>query len=146
MFFYEKWDVFQAALRLRRIAGLLSQYRVPGAAEDLNQLRRNTSSIVLNISEGAKEPHLGKKLDRYGSAHGSAGEANSSFLILRPMFPESSASLFEEGREVADRVSAMMTNLIRSVSKNWNDPTSRPARPPKDSEDPPPPPPPPPDQ
>jgi four helix bundle protein len=117
MFFYEKWDVFKVALRLREIAGELRKYRTPGTASDLDHLRRAASSGVFNLAEGAKERHLGKRLDRYGTARASASECNGVFLVLESELPEEAQALITEGREHADRMSAMMTNLIRNTER-----------------------------
>lgn len=64
MFFYEKWDVFKAALRLREIAQELAAFRTAGTASDLDHLRRASSSCVLNLAEGARERYVGKRLHR----------------------------------------------------------------------------------
>jgi len=140
MFFYEKWEVFKAAVRLRDIAHELSKYKVPGTADDLHQLRTNTSSIVLNLGEGAKARYKGKKIDRYTTSLGSAGEANANLIILAKSLPKQAAPLIEEGRELASAIAGMMTNLIKSVEEKWDSPPPPP--PPPSPLDPPPPPPP----
>ena len=120
MFFYEKWDVFRAALELRRIATDVSRFRQPGTAADLDQFRRAASSVILNIAEGAKERHKGRKLVRYDTARASAGECNAAVLILLTTLPNDARVDLDEGQSLANRVSAMMTNLIRSV-ETWDD-------------------------
>lgn len=120
MFFYEKWDVFQAALRLRRIATEVGRFRQPGTAADLDQFRRAASSVVLNIAEGANERQKGRKLVRYDTARASAGECNGVVLVLFNTLPPEARGELEEGQELANRISAMMTNLIRTIRK-WDD-------------------------
>src|SRR5262245_42426482 len=118
VFFYEKWDVFKVAVRLREIARELSRFQTPRTASDLDHLRRATSSGVFNLAEGAKERHLGKKIDRYSTSQASASESNSIFLVIEPDMPAAAQPLIAEGRELADRMSAMMTNLIRATERN----------------------------
>jgi four helix bundle protein len=118
LFFYEKWDVFKVAVRLREISRELSRFQTPGTASDLDHLRRAASSGVFNIAEGAKERHPGKKLDRYGTAQASASECNAVLLVLEADMPAEAQALIAEGRELADRESAMLTNLIRSTERN----------------------------
>ena len=121
MFFYEKWDVFKLALRLRDIVRELSAMGIPGIASDMDNLKRAASSVLHNIGEGAKDTYPGKKIDRYSTAQASASECNVGFIVLAPSFPDDAQRLLEEGRAAADRISAMMTNLIKSVRKNWKD-------------------------
>ena len=121
MFFYEKWDVFKAAVRMREIAQELSQYQTPQTASDLDQLRRSASSCPLNIGEGARERTPKKKLDRYGTSRASAGEFNACLIILEPNLPRRGQPLIVEGKEVADRTSAMLTNLMRSTQRRADD-------------------------
>ena len=131
MFFYEKWDVFKAAVRLREISHLLGDYQVRGTAGDLQQLRDNTGSVVLNISEGAKEPKKGKKLDRYGTALGSTGEANANLIVLQRLYPKEAQPLIAEGLELTNRIAPMVTNLLKSVERNWD--KNKPSAPDPDS-------------
>src|SRR5687768_8797773 len=120
MFFYENWEVFKAAVRLRDIAHELSKYKVPGTADDLHQLRNNTSSIVLNIGEGAKAKYKGKKIDRYTTSLGSAGEANANLIILAKSLPKQAAPLIEEGRELASAIRSEERRVGKECRTRWS--------------------------
>ena len=100
---------------LREIAGELSRRRVPRCGSDLDQLRRGASSIVLGISEGAREQQPGHKLERYRTALASASECNGALMIIALELPNH--PLVREGRELCVRISAMMTKLIESVQR-----------------------------
>jgi len=117
VFFYERWDVFKALVRLRDVARELSKYRTPRTASDLEQLRRASSSAILNLSEEARERQFGKKLERYNTSRGSVSECNGALIILAGDLPRGAHALIEEGRDVADRSSAMLTNLIRNTER-----------------------------
>ena len=117
MFFYEKWDVYNAAVRLREIAQELTERYPRGASADLDQFRRASSSVLYNLCEGARELHFGKKIERYATSCSSASECNGCLRVLRRVLPASSISLIDEGQDLANRIAAMMTNLIRNTQR-----------------------------
>ena len=125
MFYYEKWDVYNAAVRLREIAQELSDLHPRGAAADLDQLRRASSSVLLNLCEGALERHLAKRIERYSISRSSASECNGCLKILANVVAASHQHLIEEGRDLANRIVAMMTNLIRNTERRQQEEEKR---------------------
>jgi four helix bundle protein len=113
MFPYENWPVYRKALELRSIAQQLSKTRTRGLDADLRQLRRSSSSCVLNIAEGAGHSQPGKKLESYRTALGSAYESGGTCKILEQHIYE--RDLAARGRGVSDEIAAQMVGLIRSV-------------------------------
>jgi hypothetical protein len=118
MFFYESWPVFKNLVELRTIAHQLSEkYHGRGLSSDLNQLARNTSSGVLNVGEGAKATKKGTKLERYGTALASIGEANANLIVLS--IPIQDEPLIARGRDLCSNISRDLTNIMRSVERDW---------------------------
>ena len=113
MFPYENWSVYKKALELREIAQKLSKTKTRGLGSDLSQLRRSSSSIVLNIAEGAGHTQPGKKLESYRTALASAYESGGTCKILEQHVYE--RELAARGRVVSDEIAAQMIGLIKSV-------------------------------
>ena len=126
MFFYEKWEVFKALVELREIIReLADKYRGMGLANDFSQAERAASSGILNLGEGAKSRKKGHKIERYESTLGSVGEINACFVWFAKVLPNEPLVL--RGLRLCDAIAGMMTNLIKSVEKNWR--SRRPLRP-----------------
>jgi four helix bundle protein len=116
MYYYEKWDVYGVLVELRELAAKLSRKRFPGYAPDLVQLNRAASSAIANLAEGAREQKPGRKIERYQTTVSSVSECNGVLSVMARAFPRE--RLFAEGRNLCERGSAMMTNLIRSVERS----------------------------
>lgn len=119
MYHYGKWDVYVAMLDLRELASGLSRRRIRGYGPDLLQLNRAASSMVVNLAEGARDQQIGRKLDRYRTALSSTSECNAVFTILARILPSEPA--LAEGRVLCERITAMLTMLIRSVVRGEAD-------------------------
>ncbi len=116
MFGYENWDIYKAAVELREIAEELYRYRQPGNAGDLDQFKRGSSSVVLNLAEGFGHRQRGKKLEHYRAVLASAHECYAALIILqRTMLHARAQKLIERGLQLSDRIAAMATNLIRKI-------------------------------
>ncbi|MGH7471619.1 MAG: four helix bundle protein [Longimicrobiales bacterium] len=116
MFGFEDWDIYKAALELREIAEQLYEYRQPGTAGDLDQFKRGSSSVVLNLAEGYGHRQKGKKLQHYRAVLASAHECYAALEILqRTMKHRRARPLIERGLELSNRIAAMATNLIRKI-------------------------------
>jgi four helix bundle protein len=118
MFFYERWEVFKKLVALREVVKKLrDKYQRSGLSVDLNQLLRAISSAIHNFGEGAKHQNKGHKLERYRTTLGEIGECNASMVVLSLDLPNE--ELIPEGKILCNDIAAMMTNLIKSVEKNW---------------------------
>ena len=109
---HERLDVYQCALRFVEISfGVLD--RMPkGQSELVDQLRRATVSIPLNIAEGTGKPSLAERKRFYGIARGSAMECAAILDLLRIqrfVDPKEAA----DGKELISRTIAMLTKLCR---------------------------------
>lgn len=112
MFAHEELDVYKCALEFiawsRSIRG-----RINTLHRSLHeQLVRAEGSILLNIAEGnGKRPGADRR--RYlESARGSAGECAAIIDILR-VNGIVSGSQAAEGKDLLDRIAAMLTKMMR---------------------------------
>jgi four helix bundle protein len=115
VFHFEKWEVFKAALRLREIAQELSDRMPRGFGSELRHLREASSSVVLNLAEGARQRSPGRRLDMYSIALGSTSECYGVFLILARCARHE--PLIAEGKYECNRIAPMITNLIRNKDR-----------------------------
>ena len=118
MFPYERWKVYKLSLELRDVANELSSVSVARAANDLNHLRRSSSSIPFNIGEGALRRNKGEKLQFYNIALGSVGECNAILTVLSRTHPNK--KLVQHGRDLCQHIAALLTNLISSVEEKYD--------------------------
>ena len=107
---HERLDAFQVALQLVALVSALPPSR--GASDTFDQLRRASTSIVLNIAEGVGKQ--GRDRTRfYEIARGSALEcavAPASVLRLQRAL---TLDAHDRGHDFCERVYAMLTRLVR---------------------------------
>jgi four helix bundle protein len=117
MFGFQKLDVYRAAIAFLGESDLLAA-ACKGRAALGEQLRRAALSIPLNIAEGTGK--FGPDSRRfYAIARGSALECAAiidSMEVLRLGIPADLA----QGRDLLDRIVAMLTVLIRARSNAAN--------------------------
>lgn len=106
-------DVYRCALELyRRIGRLVVQFP-RGEADLRSQMRRASRSVPFNLGEG-----VGKRGRARAAAYEIAlGEAKELIVALDCVEIDELAKLEEvvAAQDLADRVAAMLTKLIRSV-------------------------------
>ena len=110
---YEKLEGYRVSMALVvMIEELIS--RLPfGRAYLVDQIRRSSASVVLNIAEGAGEHAIAEKARFYRMAKRSATECASSVEIcLHLRLVEESQ--YAKVREYVIRIAAMLTKLIQS--------------------------------
>src|SRR4051812_9875869 len=111
---HERLDVYGLALEFLvladDVAGSLAQGR--GALAD--QLRRASTSVVLNIAEGAGEFSRKEKARFYRMALRSATECAAVLDVCRALKVAQVEDLLS-GREMLLRVVGMLVRLVRSV-------------------------------
>ena len=104
----ERLDVYRTALEFQ---ALVANVRLPRALYDLrNQLDRASSSIVLNIAEGAGRHGGADKAHFYAIARGSAMECAAVLDILHARAAAAPAQC-KRGRSLSIRVVQMLTRL-----------------------------------
>ena len=108
-----KLDVYRCALDLYRRVGVMVARFPHGEADLRSQMKRASRSVPHNIGEG-----VGKRgRARAASYEIALGEAKELIVALDCVEIDQLASTDEivEAQDLADRVSAMLTKLIRSV-------------------------------
>ena len=105
---HEKLDAFTVAIELvERVSAL----RVPrGHASIVEQLRRSTSSVALNIAEGCGK-HGRDRQRFFAIARGSALESAAALRVLLAMRAVSAAQ-HDAARHLCERLYAMLTRLV----------------------------------
>ena len=104
---FHRLDAYGVALDLVRLAGGLQAHR--GTAEVRDQLRRASSSCVLNIAEASGK--MGADRRRFFLiARGSACEAGAALDVLAALRAIDS-QLYLDGRRLCDRLYGMLTRL-----------------------------------
>lgn len=106
---HERLDVFEVAIEL---VELVASIRAPrGSAPALEQLKRSSASVALNIGEACGKAQGSRDRARYFDiARGSALESAAALrvlLALRALSPER----YQHGRALCERAYAMLTRL-----------------------------------
>ena len=110
-----KLDAYRCALDLYRRIGRMAAQFPRGEGDLRNQMRRASRSVPFNIGEG-----VGKRGRARAAAYEVAlGEAKELIVGLDCVEIDELAPREEilDAQEVADRVSAMLTKLIRSAER-----------------------------
>ena len=106
---HERLDVYNVALEF---AVWRHRLKMPkGNADLVDQLNRATTSVVLNVAEGAGEFSKAEKQRFYRMARRSAAECAAALDILEAG-GGMTAEVLEPGRELLSRVVAMLTKLL----------------------------------
>jgi four helix bundle protein len=108
-----KLDVYRCALELYRAVGRIVAGFPRGEADFRNQMRRASRSVPFNIGEG-----VGKRGRARAAAYEVAlGEAKELIVALDCVEIDGLAPLEQvvAAQDLADRVAAMLTKLIRSA-------------------------------
>ena len=110
-----KLDVYRASLDLYRKIGQLVDQFPRGEADLKNQMKRAARSVPFNIGEG-----VGKRGRARAAAYTIAlGEAKELIVAVDCIEIDGLAPLPDiiEAQELIDRISAMLTKLIRSTER-----------------------------
>lgn len=115
-FDHERLDVYQVALDFIVVANDLVETLPRGRGHLVDQLARASTSIVLNIAEGAGKFSPGDKRRYYLSACGSATECAAIFdICLRlKLAPEETHTA---GKQLLERIVAMLVGLAKSMDR-----------------------------
>jgi len=106
-------DVYRCALELYRLVGRMAAQFPRGEADLRSQMRRASRSVPFNIGEG-----VGKRgRARAASYEVALGEAKELIVALDCVEIDQLAPINDiiEAQNLADRISAMLTKLIRSA-------------------------------
>jgi four helix bundle protein len=109
---YERLDVYQCALTFAALSFRILQ-RVPrGHSALVDQLRRATLSIPLNIAEGSGKPSGKERANYHAIARGSAMECAAIIDLLR-MQELVQPELAVDAKALAVRLVAMLSRMCR---------------------------------
>jgi len=116
-FDHERLDVYRVALDFVALADDLLQALPAGRSYLTDQLHRASSSIVLNIAEGAGEFSKKEKARYYRMALRSATECAGTLDICKRLRLGEEQPL-ATGRELLLRVVAMLVPLVRRLGSS----------------------------
>ena len=111
-FDHEKLDVYQAALEFVVISEAIVKSFPKGQAHLIDQLMRASSSILLNISEGAGEFSSNEKIRFYRIARRSATEC-AGILDICFHLNLLNEDIRAQSRSLLLRIVAMLTKMTR---------------------------------
>ena len=110
---HHRLDAYRLSLELAVSAKKIAD-RVPRGYRSLaDQLIRSAPAVALLVAEGANRSTPAQKRQRYTEARGECGEAAATVEVLAHMELVSRGES-ERFEQIADRVAAMLTGLIRS--------------------------------
>jgi four helix bundle protein len=126
MFDHERLDVYQRAVELLDLVDRIIQQMPSGRAHLKDQLDRATTSVVLNIAEGAGEFSPRDKRRFYRMARRSATESAAVLAVVtrRKQAPE---ELLREALELLHRIVSMLVRMSVPVRPSRST-ASRPTR------------------
>jgi four helix bundle protein len=116
-FDHERLDVYRIALDLLVLTDDTLEHLPRGRSHLADQLSRASTSIVLNIAEGAGKYSRADKRRYYLTAIGSATESAAIFdilLRLRLTSPERHA----ESKAALERIVSMLTKLAKNLQQS----------------------------
>jgi len=120
-FDHEKLDVYQIAIAFVVIANDVVEALPRGRGYLADQLQRASTSVVLNIAEGAGEYSAKDKARFYRMAKRSATEC-AAILDVCQRLGLIAEERYRVGREHLLRTVSMLVRLVRSVGESRPDP------------------------
>jgi four helix bundle protein len=115
-FDHERLDVYQAALKFVVLTNEIIENLPRGRAYLADQFQRASTSILLNIAEGAGELSANEKVRFYRMARRSATECAGILAIIQNL-GLARTELQQQGRELLLRVVSMLSKMVK-VSAN----------------------------
>ena len=112
-FDHEKLDVYQLGLEFVVLAERVIHALPKGRSHLADQFTRASSSVVLNVAEGAGKFSKGDKRRYYLAARGSATESAALLDICFRLELASEAD-HRAGKQMLERIVAMLVKLARS--------------------------------
>jgi four helix bundle protein len=113
-FDHDRLDVYLAAVDVVALAHAIVADFPPGHADLADQLKRASTSVALNIAEGAGEYSRADKARFYRMAKRS-GTESSAILDVAQRLEIISGERFEVGRGLLFRIVSMLIKMIRGL-------------------------------
>ena len=111
-FDHEKLDVYQVTMEFVVSIDKCMDHLPVGRAYLINQLQRASSSILLNISEGAGELSGDEKIRFYRMARRSATECASILDLARRLMLLQEGQ-YDAGRKLLIRIVSMLSKMVK---------------------------------
>lgn len=115
-FDHERLDVYTAAVDFVALAHRITLALPTGHGDLADQLRRASTSVVLNIAEGAGEFSKPAKASFYRIARRSATES-AAVLDVAVRLELIDRHVCEPGRDLLIRIVSMLTNMVRALHR-----------------------------
>ena len=115
-FDHDKLDVYKCALALVDLVDRVIEQMPNGRAHLKDQLDRSTTSVVLNIAEGAGEFSPGDKKRFYRMARRSATESAATLDIIAQR-DHAPPEMLAKARGHLERIVAMLIRMTQSAKK-----------------------------
>jgi four helix bundle protein len=115
-FDHDRLDVYTAAVDMVALTQTVVAAFPPGNGDLADQLRRATTSIALNIAEGAGEYSRADKARFYRMAKRSATECAAILDVARKL-EIISRDRFDNGRGVLFRIVSMLIKMVQGLDK-----------------------------
>ena len=112
MLAYEKLDVYRCAVEFLALVTEMIKEAQRGDGSLVDQLRRASLSIPLNIAESAGRTTPPDRAKFFAVARGSAMECNAILNVCR-IQGRFSAEVIDRGKELLARIVGMLTKLCR---------------------------------
>ncbi|HEY4175859.1 MAG TPA: four helix bundle protein [Kofleriaceae bacterium] len=111
MLSFQKLDVYRAAIDLLSVINRIRAHVPRGHADLVDQLKRATQSIPLNIAEGVGRQSKADKARHYTIARGSAMEVASQLDVMKVdgLLPD---QVYGEAILLLERIVSMLTKMI----------------------------------
>ena len=111
-FDHERLDVYQAAMKFVILTDEIIENLPRGRAYLADQFQRASTSILLNIAEGAGELSTNEKVRFYRMARRSATECAGILAVIQNL-GLTKTDLQQRGRELLLRVVSMLSKMVR---------------------------------
>jgi four helix bundle protein len=118
-FDHEKLDVYQTTLKFVVLTNEIIESLPRGRGYLADQLQRASTSILLNIAEGAGELSCNEKVRFYRMARRSATECAGIIAIIQNL-ELTRAELQQQGRSLLLRVVSMLSKMVH-ISGNGSE-------------------------
>jgi four helix bundle protein len=115
-FDHDRLDVYLAAVDMVALAHAIVGAFSPGHADLADQLKRASTSVVLNIAEGAGEYSRADKARFYRMAKRSATES-AAILDVAKKLDIISGQRFDAGRGLLLRIVSMLIKVVHGLDR-----------------------------
>ena len=109
---HEKLEVYQKSIKFLALSTRLIESIPRGNLTIVDQLKRASISIVLNIAEGAGHPYEAKRRNHYAIARGSALECGAALDTCK-ILKIGEGNFVPEGKDLLIEVVSMLSKMCR---------------------------------